>query len=238
MDGAEAAGHWDVVQFPPGVPEQTGDWFEQPQPTRPQRGWVSASDGQQGVTIANRGLPEVELVRTESGAEIALTLLRCVGWLSRDDLHCRRGNAGPMIEVPEAQCMGQHTFQYAIIPHSGDYRSALTLAEGFQTELRAVSSVPQRGPLPPELSFVSVEPNLLRVSAIKTPEDGQGLVLRVWNIDGEPVEGRIRFWRRFSRAIAVDLAEREGGGPELARDSDMVNLSVRGREAVTVRLTF
>jgi alpha-mannosidase len=238
VDEAEAASHWDVISFPPGVPKETEDWFEQPQPTRPQRGWVCASDGKMGVTIANRGLPEVELVRAESGAEIALTLLRCVGWLSRDDLHCRRGNAGPMLEVPEAQCRGQHTFRYAIIPHSGDYRSALTLAEGFQTDLRAVSAVPQRRSLEPQLSFVSVEPKELRVSAIKTPEDGQGLILRVWNCGSERVEGRVRLWRRFSRAVITDLAERKDDGQELARDTDELGVSMRGREVVTVRLTF
>ena len=238
VDEADASGHWDVIQFPAGVPEKTEEWFEQPQPTRPQRGWVSVSDGQRGVTIANRGLPEVELVRSERGAEIALTLMRCVGWLSRDDLHCRRGNAGPMLEVPEAQCKDRYTFRYAIIPHSGDYRSALALAEGFQTDLRAVSIGPQREVLPSELSFVSVEPEILRISAVKTPEDGQGLILRVWNSGPEPVEGRIRLWRRFSRAVVTDMAEREGNGAELARDTDVVNLSVQGREVVTVRLAF
>ena len=53
--------------------------------------------------VANRGLPEVEFIPEGNETHIALTLLRCVGWLSREDMHCRRGHAGPELPTPEAQ---------------------------------------------------------------------------------------------------------------------------------------
>ena len=46
---------------------------------------------------------------------IAVTLLRCVGWLSRDDLDERRGPAGPGTATPGAQMPGKWAFDYAII---------------------------------------------------------------------------------------------------------------------------
>ncbi|MBC7228277.1 MAG: hypothetical protein H5T61_13780 [Thermoflexales bacterium] len=227
-------GHWDVVQAagpPPGAP----DWAEQPVPTRPQRGWACLSDGHFGVTLANRGLPEVEVAPVDGlHPEMALTLLRCVGWLSRDDFPCRAGHAGPALPVPEAQCPGHHTFHYALILHAGDWRAAFAEADAFQTDLRALSVPAHPGPLPPVLSFVRIEPPALRLSALKPPEEGEGIILRLWNVEEQPVEGTVRFWRPFARALRVNLAE--VGEEVLATDSDTLRLTVGGRQVVTVRV--
>ncbi len=257
VDAACADGHFDVVERPLDVPPATVGWAEQPVPTHPQRAFVDVSDGEQGVMLANRGLPEYEVSRGEGGAEIALTLLRCVGWLSRDDMYCRQGHAGPAEAVPEAQCLGQHTFRYSLIPHVGDYRQAHSLAYSFQTNLRAFYTGAHPGSLvlseveglPATLSFVTLEPATLEVSAVKEPEEGApprlggawggkggGLIVRCWNVGGEPVEGTIRLWRPFRRALRVNLAEE--GDTELARDTDAVTLPVRGWEVVTVRFEF
>ncbi|MGE6754727.1 alpha-mannosidase [Rossellomorea sp. NPDC071047] len=63
-----------------------------------------------GFTFYHRGLQEYQV--TSLGEEDALdvTLIRSVGWLSRDDLRTRGGGAGPNMETPEAQCIGQYTF--------------------------------------------------------------------------------------------------------------------------------
>ena len=58
------------------------------------------------------------------GSEIALTLLRSVGWLSRDDLHNRPGHAGPAVETPEGQCLGLHKCSYTLVPHRGSWQEA------------------------------------------------------------------------------------------------------------------
>ncbi|MCX7855178.1 MAG: glycosyl hydrolase-related protein, partial [Anaerolineae bacterium] len=239
-EGAWVEGHWDVVAQTPGggagYQHVRPDWAEQPVPTCPQRGWACLSDGHFGVTVANRGLPEVEVAQAESlRPEIALTLLRCVGWLSRDDFPCRAGHAGPALAVPEAQCPGRHTFRYALIPHTGDWRMSFADADAFQTDLRALSVPVHSGPLPPVLSFVRIDPPALRLSALKPPEEGEGLILRLWNIEEHPVEGTIRFWRPFARALRINLAEE--GTEVLATNTDTLRLTVGGRQVVTIRVT-
>ena len=48
---------------------------------------------------------------------VALTLVRAVGWLSRDDVGTRPGGAGERIETPEAQCLRELAFEVALMPH-------------------------------------------------------------------------------------------------------------------------
>ena len=90
--------------------------------------------------------------------------------------------------------------------------------------------------LPAALSFVTVEPATLEVSAVKAPEEGAGLIVRCWNVGREPVEGTLRLWQPFRRALRVNLAEE--GVAELGRGADEVTLPVRGRQIVTARFEF
>ena len=77
-------GHFEVVERPMGVPAWDESWIEQPVAQHPQRNFCSVSNGEQALTILNRGLREAEALENAAGqAEIALTLLRCSGWLSR-----------------------------------------------------------------------------------------------------------------------------------------------------------
>lgn len=85
-------------------------------PTHPARGWVDA--GGTGVLLA--GPFEYELL---PGA-IAVTLLRCVGWLSRPDLTRRPGHAGPGLETPGAQMIGDHRFEIGVLNHEGGWEEA------------------------------------------------------------------------------------------------------------------
>jgi len=243
-DHSDAEDHFDVAHRPIDVPTSTQDWIEQPVPTHPQRGFVDVSDGQIGLMIANRGLPEYEVLggnRGKSGGTIvALTLLRCVGWLSRDDFPARRGHAGPALETPEAQMLGRWEFDYAIILHSGDWQMAFQGAHAYQTPLRAVVTDQHVGTLPTESSFLHVEPGALVVSAIKWAEENDGLVVRIYNISTEPVEGRIKLGIGAGvelcqhGVVRVNLNEEETGKAEID-EQGWVKLRLRSREIATLK---
>ncbi len=237
VDAFEAEGHMDVITRSIDLPTDTEDWVEDPVGTHPQRTWSDVSDGETGLLVANRGLPEVEVLRTEAGSELALTLLRCVGWLSRADLSVRKGHAGPGLPTPEAQCHGTYTFHYALVPHQGDWRQAFTHAHAFNTPVRVVATPPHPGTLPKRASFVTVAPETMVISAVKKAEAGSGMIVRMWNAPAGDGEATIRLLQRPSRVAQCNLAERDLG--ELVVDDEgAVRLSVRGREIVTLRVKF
>jgi mannosylglycerate hydrolase len=236
-DCSHADGHFDVVQRPLDLPEDTADWVEQPVPTHPQRTFVDVNDGEIGLMVINNGLPEYEVLRGTGGVTVALTLLRCVGWLSRGDLHSRRGNAGPAVETPGAQCLGKQAFGYAIVPHVGGWETCFEQAHAFNAPLRVVSTGIHSGQLPLQLSFVQIEPASLVISAIKQAESGEGLIVRFYNIAAEEVKGRLKVYRPFARAALVNLNEEETEKLP-SNERGEVELSVRGKQIVTVKLEF
>jgi len=193
-----------LVSRPTSLPEAISP-FESPVNTYPQERFLLVQGDGYGVAILNKGLPEYEV--TPEGV-VFLTLLRCVGWLSRDDLRSRLGHAGPPYEVPEAQCLGVHAFEYAFAPYSGSWHEASPWleAEAFTRPLLA-ARVQASGSLPPFMSFLQVSPPQLVVSAIKAAEDGEGIVVRLWNASQEEVLGSILFWFDVEQAWETNLLE-------------------------------
>jgi len=239
-----AEGAFGTVERPVGIPPGEG-WVEQPVGTHPQGSFVVGSDGTKGLMVINRGLPEYEFLSSaslssttlgtgrtgsgEAGVTVALTLLRCVERLSR----------GAEVLTPLAQCQGRHVFEYALLPHSGDWREEALYyeAHAFNAPLKALATDLHEGPLPAELSFASVEPACLVVSAVKVAEAGDGLILRLYNPTAREVESRVRLWRPFARAHLVRLDEEDV--TSLAQQPDGgVMIQVGRDEAVTIKFSF
>ena len=231
---ADAEQAFDVVRRPLDLPQDTQDWIEQPRPEAPMQNFVSISDGAIGLTLAARGLPEYQARKDHHGTTLALTLLRCVGWLSRDDLSTRSGHAGPALETPGAQEIGAHHFKYALIPAGGDWRNTFADAQAFAAPMRAVATSVHAGALAPAASFVEATPREFVISAIKPAEDGEGLIVRGYNISDQPIEVKLHFLRKFTRAVRVNLNETEIA-PVNLRDAREITLAVGGKEIVTCK---
>jgi alpha-mannosidase len=248
-----------VMQRDLDLPDAAG-WVEDPTPMMHQRGFTDVSREDCGLMILNRGLPAVEVTRGAGGAQIVLTLLRSVGWLSRDDLTTRRVAGGPLVPAPGAQCLGAHHFEYAIVPHAGDWRAAYPIAHNYRTpllvaradtheglELREMNITrddpaqvvpipwPRGGPLPDALSLLRVEPRELILSAVRQTEDGLGLVIRVYNVSRGPLTARLTCGLPLRSARRLNLNE-EPGAALAVQDGRRVELHVRGAEIVTIEL--
>jgi mannosylglycerate hydrolase len=103
-----------------------GNPIEAGLPTFPARRFVDCSDGAAGLALIHDGVGEYEVVG--GGRELALTLLRTVGVLSRHDGRLRPVEAGPPVPVPHAEQLGVFRRAYAIVVHRGGWEAAGLLA--------------------------------------------------------------------------------------------------------------
>jgi mannosylglycerate hydrolase len=103
--------------------EAEGGFGEHPLPTFPAHGFVAAG----GVAVLLDHVLEYELVE---GRELALTLLRSIGLISRSAHPYRESPAGPELAIPAAQCRGPWSVSFALFPYEGDWHEA-----GIHTQL-------------------------------------------------------------------------------------------------------
>jgi alpha-mannosidase len=253
---SEAESTFEVVRRPVRQPQPlAGDapwsqWAETPVDQHPHKRFVDVSDGRIGLAVLNRGLPEYEVMPwpLNRGVAVALTLLRCVEWLSRDDLSTRRGHAGPMEHTPDAQCLGHYIFEYALVPHAGTWHAGellpLSEAQAFEAPLRAHITDWHGGKLPTSWSFVEVSPNAVVVSATRRAEREDALVIRVYNSTAQPVRAEMRLLFAF-RTVRLanlnedELPEEETVAHHLEPIADQgLQLELRGGEIVTLLFRF
>jgi alpha-mannosidase len=186
--------------------------------------------------LANRGLPEVELFKNSNGGEIALTLLRCVGWLSRGDLPERNGPAGPLLPTPLAQVPGPHQFDYAVILSKPDDPQAVQQAYAFNAPLCAVQTGLHWGRLPKQVSFLEIVPSTFLISAIKMTEDGSGWLVRGYNSTDKNIPVCLKTWQPVQMAWRVNLAESGEESLDLAADGS-IRFSAHPFEIVTIKFS-
>jgi alpha-mannosidase len=233
---ARCDGHFQIVERSVDLPIYDETWTEQPRPEMPQRAFTIAANPTIQFLLANRGLPEVELFKNSNGGEIALTLLRCVGWLSRGDLPERNGPAGPLLPTPLAQVPGPHQFDYAVILSKPDDPQAVQQAYAFNAPLRAVQAGLHWGRLPKQVSFLEITPSTFLISAIKMAEDGSGWLVRGYNGTDENIPVCLKTWQPARMAWRVNLAENDEKILDLARDGS-IRFSARPFEIITIKLS-
>ncbi len=213
---------WDIQLYPimmdfyltsilnqPNVPGKPMGWFEDSTPTHAMQTFVDVNDSKRGLLIATRGLPEYEVLEDKPHT-IALTLLRSIGWLSREDLTTRRGHAGPKLATPGAQCLGTHILHYAIIPHQKTWRESTiqTQIQTFITPLKAIQiQESNTGNLHSSQSFLLIEPNNCIFSCLKKAEESESSILRFYELFGQPSTPSVQSAIPLKPVIQLNLAE-------------------------------
>jgi alpha-mannosidase len=215
-DVSHSEQHFGVVTRPVACPPEPPMAPESPVAYYPQKTFTDLSDRERGLMVANRGLTEYEVMTEDDGsATLAVTLLRCVSWLSRDDLTMRRGHAGPGMYTPGAQMPGRWTFEYSVIPHAGRWAAACQEAHAFNRPLRAIRTSRGTGRLPQSASLATTTSPDLVVSTVKLAEDDDSVVVRVYNISNEPVEAGVSM--NGASASGVDLNEENASAVDATR---------------------
>jgi alpha-mannosidase len=198
-------------------------------PTYPMRSFVDVSDGHAGLALITDGLHEYEVLPAPSN-ELALTLLRAVGWLSRDDLATRTGHAGPELETPGAQVLGVHHFRFSVYFHSGDWQTGNTwrAAESALLPLQPGTGERRRG----ATQVIEFEPACVQLTAC-SPTAG-GFDLRILNAGDEATSAVLRLRPKPSAVTRLTLGGEPLQGPEQIGDQFRVRL--RPWEIATLRI--
>ncbi|GAA4590997.1 alpha-mannosidase [Planotetraspora phitsanulokensis] len=202
-----------------------GGCGEEPLPTFPASSWVAAG----GAAALLEHVTEYELVN--DGTELALTLLRSVGYLSRNLNAMRPEPAGPQLATPAAQVRGLRSVGLALMPYSGSWAAVPPAAETFRHDLLAVPGTgPSSFDLPPAAPGLAVTGDGVVMTSLRARDDWQELrVVALSDTDTEAViEGA------FTRARYADLRGRPGDSIEAG--SGVVRLPLRAWEIATIQL--
>ncbi len=214
-------------------------WRQPPPDTFPQREFALVRDREAGLAVFNRGLPEIAADRDGGGRlTLKLTLLRAVGWLSRDDFAARGfTNVGPTVPTPGAQCLGPQRARYAVLPVADESDAAVKqLSRRYRVPLLAVQGV-ATGALPEHGGLMRHEEDAVCVSAVKRHRARETAVVRLYNTGSEPVADRLVFGRRVAEAWITDLLEARQAPLEPADERSLV-IRLAPHAIVTVEVAF
>lgn len=178
--------------------------------------WIDLSEGEQGVALLN----DCKYGHDVKGSLMRLSLLRA-----------------PKAPDPTAD-MGLQRFTYTLLPHFGDYRfgNVVTSAYSLNSPTRIVPvdrSPGVEGQLPP---FVSCDDRNLVIESVKRAEDGDGIVVRLYECHNSRGEADLYCVRPIASATRCNLEERAESEVEFSEGT--VRIEYRPFEIVTIRLRF
>jgi alpha-mannosidase len=134
---------------------------------------------------------------------------------------------------------GDHRYRSALMPHQGDWRLRYRDAIAFNYPLIAFVGEQQRAmtgeALPVEQSFLRLEPCNLILTAMKKSEDGNHVVIRFYEAEGNQTDARIRLPRAIRSAWRTSLIEENEGS--IAPNADgSLSLKIQPWEISTLKL--
>ncbi len=177
--------------------------------------WVDLGQPDYGVALINDSKYGHDVL----GGVIRLSLLRAPGYPD-----------------PGAD-RGRHRFRYALMPHSGDFRTAGVVQAGydFNVPLRQARLSRRSGPEPRRRSLLAVDSPAVVIEAVKRAEDSDALIVRLYEAFGTTARTSLRLPAGITRVAVCDLLERERG--ELAVAGGTVSLELDPFRILTLKLT-
>ena len=176
--------------------------------------WADLSEGDYGVSLLN----DCKYGYDVEDSLMRLTLLRA-----------------PTCPDPIGD-HGVHTFTYCLYPHAGTWQTADTVrkALALNVPLTAGTVEAQAGPLPAAKSFIRTNRGDVVVDAFKTAQDGDGVILRLYESRQVRGDVTVTVGLPFTRVTECDLMETNER--EIPAENGSFRFSVRPFEVKTFRL--
>jgi alpha-mannosidase len=198
-------------------PTTRNNSWEKAQFEVPAQQWADVGTSAHGLSVINESKFGYDAV----GNLLRLTLLRSPTWPD-----------------PDAD-RGHHHFRYALYPHSGTWKDALTVRHGFEYNypLTAVVTTAHTGSLPAVHSFASVSPENVVLTAVKKAEDAKGLIFRCYEWAGKEATVEFHVPAGATGATFTNLMETPEGAP-IPVAGDTVSVRIHPYEILTIRVDY
>jgi alpha-mannosidase len=170
------APYGSIERFANGEENPVQTWIDVSGPSRD-------SGGVYGCSILNDAKYSFDV----RDRDIGMTLLRSPIYAHHD----------PAVPLPDGNYsyidQGVQRFHYTILPHDGSWEQAGTARRAAELNQRPIilNVTAHEGPLPPVNSFARVEPENLILSVVKRWEDGEDLIMRVYETAKIATRGKI-----------------------------------------------
>ncbi|HPC43510.1 MAG TPA: glycoside hydrolase family 38 C-terminal domain-containing protein [Candidatus Latescibacteria bacterium] len=225
---SDSEASFDVIQRQ--VIRTPDNWYwGRPNPVLPMHRFVSFSNGKSGITFLNNGIREYEAME-DADRTVALTLFRAFTFRNPPILDTY--DVYP--EMKLSQCPGEMEFRYNIYPHKGDWAAAEVYKEAdhINLPLEVAEVGPHKGDLPKSMSFLSISPANLVLSAFKKAEERDTFILRVFNPTGDAMNGTITFYRPIKKAWLCNMNEERR--QDLEPKGNVLTLDVPKKKIMTI----
>ena len=198
-------------------PTTRNNSFEKAKFEVPALRWADLGDGQHGFSLLNNSKYGYDAV----GNLLRLTLLRSPTWPD-----------------PDAD-REHHHFSYALYPHTGDWKQALTVRHGYEFNygLKAMQVQAHSGAMQPDHSFATVAESNVVLTAVKKTEAGDGLIFRFYEWAGKGGNITLTVPPGATGATLVNLMEKPEGSA-IAVTGDKVTVPVTPFQIQTVQINY
>ena len=224
-----ADSHYDVVGRNIEIPDSTG-WVEKAGGTHPLRTFVDMTNGKNGLAIMPKGLIEYEAFE-DVQSTLALTIIRAC----RIKLAVSEEKKTELSDIGQ-QCRGKQCFEYAILPHSGNWEHAELFRKAVEyiTPIKVALAGRGKGTLPLEQSLFSIDNNNVHVTCIKQAQDGSDLIVRVFNPCLKPQKAALVFRVKIQevKICLMDESEKQN----VSTTGDAVNLNINPKKIMTLKI--
>lgn len=177
--------------------------------------WVDLSEGDYGISLLN----DSKYGHDIHDHVIRLTLLKSA--ISPD---------------PEAD-QGLHRFTYSLLPHQGDWRAAQTVRRAYEINVPVLATpgfLPTEQDEPVSSSLLGTDCSHIVVDTIKPAEDGQGLIVRLYEAHNQRGAGALTFASPLLFAQECNLLEEPLGPADY--QAHTLTFQVRPYEIKTFRI--
>ena len=226
---------FDLVERPIAIDPETASWQEMEQAEKPFLGLQAVGAGNRGLAFLSAGGLHEGGVADDARRTMLVTLVRSY-----------RRTVGTPGE-PGGLERGTLAYRYALMPFAGTLPRAEALAElaklqgGLLTRQtgRFASGYPaMTGKAKPHRAFLELRHGRLVVSAVKPPEAGPGLIVRLWNPTGQRQRETLTFWKPVRHVEPVRLCEdgAGAGGPKPTVRGRTVTVEAQPHQILTLRL--